>query len=96
MPHAVPCCRGITELGEYASLALLRGSNGMTVANLADPGNGMRDTWVILAVEWVIFIITALYLEQVGGAAQLAVHCNTYPTPQPPKQLVQLDWGLAL
>eukprot|EP00878_Enallax_costatus_P037262 GHUV01042075.1.p1 GENE.GHUV01042075.1~~GHUV01042075.1.p1 ORF type:complete len:295 (+),score=74.43 GHUV01042075.1:385-1269(+) len=57
--------RGITELGEYATLGLLRGSNGMTVANLADSGNGMTGTWVILAAEWVIFMVAALYLEQV-------------------------------
>lgn len=64
--HDVPCCRAIFELGEYATLGRFRGSAGMTRANLKDADNGMTDTWVILAVEWIIFMAAALYLEQVS------------------------------
>lgn len=39
----------------------------MTPAQLLGPGNGMITTWVILAVEWVVFMVLALYLEQVRG-----------------------------
>lgn len=37
----------------------------MTIASLQEPGNGMTTTWAILAVEWVVFMVLALYLEQV-------------------------------
>ncbi|KAF8065710.1 ABCA3 [Scenedesmus sp. PABB004] len=57
--------RGLFELGEYAFLAVYRSSAGMTAANLADPGNGMLTTWLILGLEWVAFMALAWYLEQV-------------------------------
>lgn len=62
---ACPAARGLFELGEYAFLAVYRSSYGMSVANLADPNNGMTTVWLILACEWVLFMALAWYLEQV-------------------------------
>lgn len=53
-------------MGEYAFLAVYRSSYGMAVSNLRDPGNGMLGAWLILGLEWVVFMILAWYLEQVG------------------------------
>lgn len=52
-------------MGEYAFLAVYRQSYGMSLSNLRDAGNGMTEVWVILAVEWVVFMMVAWYLEQV-------------------------------
>lgn len=52
-------------MGEYAFLAVYRSSYGMSVSNLRDAGNGMIEVWIILAVEWVVFMALAWYLEQV-------------------------------
>jgi hypothetical protein len=52
-------------MGQYAFLANYRNSFGMTVADLRDPGNGMVGAWIILVVEWFVFMLLAWYLEQV-------------------------------
>ncbi|WIA37022.1 hypothetical protein OEZ86_014006 [Tetradesmus obliquus] len=57
--------RGLFELGEYAFLAVYRNSYGMSFASLSDPGNGMTTAWLILGVEWLLFMGLAWYLEQV-------------------------------
>ncbi|KAF6264708.1 hypothetical protein COO60DRAFT_1482014 [Scenedesmus sp. NREL 46B-D3] len=57
--------RGLFEMGEYAFLAVYRNSYGMAFSNLRDAGNGMTTAWLILGVEWVVFMAAAWYLEQV-------------------------------
>jgi hypothetical protein len=52
-------------MGEYAFLAVYRSSAGMTPADLWVKGNGMLEAWLILGVEWVVFMVLAWYLEQV-------------------------------
>jgi hypothetical protein len=52
-------------MGEYAFLAVYRNSYGMAFTNLRDAGNGMTTAWLILGVEWIIFMSLAWYLEQV-------------------------------
>jgi hypothetical protein len=67
-------------MGEYAFLAVYRNSYGMAFANLRDAGNGMTTAWLILGVEWVVFMGLAWYLEQVGGAHEQlhgCLHCCT-------------------
>jgi hypothetical protein len=54
-------------MGEYAFLAVYRSSAGMTPADLWVKGNGMLEAWLILGVEWVVFMALAWYLEQVRG-----------------------------
>jgi len=60
--------RGLFELGEYAFLGVYRGGAGMTWASLSEPRNGMREAWIILSVEWAVFMVLAWYLEQVFSA----------------------------
>jgi hypothetical protein len=60
--------RGLFELGEYAFLGVYRGGSGMTWRTLQEPKNGMREAWVILAIEWAVFMVLAWYLEQVMSA----------------------------
>ena len=52
-------------MGEYAFLAVYRSSYGMSTSDLWAKGNGMLEAWLILAVEWVVFMALAWYLEQV-------------------------------
>ena len=52
-------------MGQYALMATYRNSYGMTAADLRDPGNGMVGAWIILLVEWFVFMLLAWYLEQV-------------------------------
>jgi hypothetical protein len=37
----------------------------MSFADLSAKGNGMGEAWLILGVEWVVFMLLAWYLEQV-------------------------------
>jgi hypothetical protein len=63
-------------MGEYAFLAVYRNSYGMDFANLRDAGNGMTTAWLILGVEWVVFMGLAWYLEQVcGGGGGMLCNC---------------------
>jgi hypothetical protein len=55
------------ELGEYSALGENRNSHGLLFSNLNDPDNGMKTVWLILGVEWVIFMVVSWYLEQVRG-----------------------------
>lgn len=57
--------RSLYEFGEYAFLAVYRNSYGMSFTNLHDDGNGMITVWIILLVEWWVFMVLAWYLEQV-------------------------------
>jgi hypothetical protein len=52
-------------MGEYAFLAVYRSSYGMNFADLSAKGNGMVEAWLILGVEWCVFMVLAWYLEQV-------------------------------
>jgi hypothetical protein len=52
-------------MGEYAFLAVYRSSYGMALPDLWARGNGMLGAWLILGVEWVLFMAAAWYLEQV-------------------------------
>jgi hypothetical protein len=66
-------CRGLYELNEYSALAVSRKSYGLAVGDLSDPQNGMKTVWLILGVEWVIFMLAAGYLEQVGRPSACVV-----------------------
>jgi hypothetical protein len=52
-------------MGEYAFLAVYRSSYGMSWEDLGARGNGMAGAWLILGVEWMLFMALAWYLEQV-------------------------------
>ncbi|GAX75876.1 hypothetical protein CEUSTIGMA_g3319.t1 [Chlamydomonas eustigma] len=59
--------RGLYELGSYSLFAINANQYGMTLSDLFDQGNGTIIAWVILLVEWPIFMVLAVYLEQVLG-----------------------------
>lgn len=59
--------RGVYELSAYAQLAGATQGTGLTFSNLGDAGNGMVAVWLILLVEWPVFMLAALYLEQVSA-----------------------------
>jgi ABC-type multidrug transport system ATPase subunit len=61
--------RGLFEISQYAFRAAYSGDQGMTWAKLSDPGNGLPAVMGFFAVEAVLFLLLAWYLEQVlpGG-----------------------------
>lgn len=64
-------------MGEYAFLAVYRSSYGMSWEDLGAKGNGMAGAWLILGVEWVLFMGLAWYLEQVGTYVCVRCWCAT-------------------
>lgn len=60
-----PACRGMYELGSYASLGMQRQGLGMSPSTLYDGSNGMVHVCAMLAGEWVVMMLLAWYLEQV-------------------------------
>ena len=57
--------RGLYELSQYALAGHYTGTSGMMWEDLNDQGNGMKETLVIMALEWLIFLIASYYLDQV-------------------------------
>jgi hypothetical protein len=58
--------RGWMELNEYSTLAVSKGTFGMTWEDIAtDPRNGMAAVFLFLGLEWPVFILLALYFDQV-------------------------------
>lgn len=57
--------RGLYELAEYAFQGVYSGQYGMRWSNLRDPKNGLGEVMLIFAIEFVVFTVLALYLEQV-------------------------------
>jgi len=43
----------------------IQGEKGMKWSNLNDKENGMKEAMIILAVEWVVFLLITFYLDQV-------------------------------
>ena len=52
------------ELAQYAFLADRNGGSGLTWSKLHDDNNGMTTIWIILVVEWAVFLVEAWYLDQ--------------------------------
>uniref|UniRef100_A0A1D2A8G4 ABC transporter domain-containing protein n=1 Tax=Auxenochlorella protothecoides TaxID=3075 RepID=A0A1D2A8G4_AUXPR len=59
--------RGFYEMGAYAFRATFSpgSTRGLQWSTLSDPGNGSIAVLIIFAVEWVVFLLLAWYLEQV-------------------------------
>lgn len=55
---------GLYELAQYAFLADRNGGSGLTWSKLHDDNNGMITIWIILIVEWAVFLVEAWYLDQ--------------------------------
>lgn len=56
---------GLWEISQYAFRAAYQGSEGMTWSKLGDPNNQVPIVMIIFAVEWIVFMAAAWYLEQV-------------------------------
>jgi ABC-type multidrug transport system fused ATPase/permease subunit len=61
--------RGLWEFAQYSFQAVYTGRKGMQWSNLKDKKNGMSDVLVILLVEWIVFMLLTLYLDQVVSSA---------------------------
>ncbi|KAK3226529.1 hypothetical protein Dsin_006391 [Dipteronia sinensis] len=57
--------RGLYEFGQYSFRGNYLGIDGMRWANLSDSGNGMREVLIIMAVEWLVVLFVAYYVDQV-------------------------------
>ncbi|GAB4824041.1 hypothetical protein N2152v2_011087 [Parachlorella kessleri] len=57
--------RGLYEIAQYSFRASYQDSTGLTWSNFGDPNNGMIGVMIIFAVEGVVFLLLAWYLEQV-------------------------------
>ncbi|KAL9687963.1 hypothetical protein QQ045_032375 [Rhodiola kirilowii] len=57
--------RGLFELGQYSFNASFLGTKGMLWENLNDEGNGMKEVFVIMLLEWIVFLVSAYYIDQV-------------------------------
>ncbi|MCO5597007.1 hypothetical protein L7F22_051079 [Adiantum nelumboides] len=57
--------RGLYEFAQYAFIGNYKGTSGMHWSNLNDPQNGLKTVMGIMAVEWLLFLVIAYYLDQV-------------------------------
>ncbi|KAG0620187.1 hypothetical protein M758_4G196700 [Ceratodon purpureus] len=57
--------RGLYEFSQYSFKAVYTGEKGMRWSNLNDERNDMKSVLIILAVEWVVFMLLNFYLDQV-------------------------------
>lgn len=57
--------RGLYEIANYAFRAAYGNGTGITWSNLNDDGNGLVAVMIIFAVESVVFLILAWYIEQI-------------------------------
>ncbi|KAI5074522.1 hypothetical protein GOP47_0010483 [Adiantum capillus-veneris] len=57
--------RGLLEFSQYAFIGNYKGTSGIQWSNLNDPENGLKTVMSIMAVEWLLFLLIAFYLDQV-------------------------------
>ncbi|GIL46004.1 hypothetical protein Vafri_3096 [Volvox africanus] len=57
--------RGLFEFSAYSQRAIFGNGRGLGWSGLRDEGNGMISVWIILLVEWPVFMTLAWYFEQV-------------------------------
>ncbi|KMZ69468.1 ABC transporter A family member [Zostera marina] len=58
--------RGFYELGQYAFAGNYMGTSGMSWKNLNDGRNGMKESIIIMVVEWFIILLLAYYLDHLA------------------------------
>lgn len=61
--------RGLYEFAEYSFRGVYMNSKGMQWSDLNDEKNGLRTVLIILFIEWVVFMLLNLYLDQVVASA---------------------------
>jgi ABC-type multidrug transport system ATPase subunit len=57
--------RGLYEIANYAFKAAYASGSGITWSNLSDDDNGLVAVMIIFAVESVVFLVLAWYVEQI-------------------------------
>ncbi|GBG60704.1 hypothetical protein CBR_g12441 [Chara braunii] len=57
--------RGLYEFANYSFVGNYMSTKGMRWSNLSDENNGVGGMIGILVVEWIIFLLLALYLDQI-------------------------------
>ncbi|GFP99358.1 ABC transporter a family member 7 [Phtheirospermum japonicum] len=62
--------RGLYEFSQYAFNGNYMGTDGMRWGDLNDSDNGMREVLIIMAVEWVVILGVAYYLDQVVSSGK--------------------------
>ncbi|GBG86818.1 hypothetical protein CBR_g42101 [Chara braunii] len=76
--------RGLYEFANYSYEGNYQSTTGMRWSNLSDGKNGLTDMMAILATEWIIFLLLALYVDQI---IDTGVGVTRHP-------LFFLDWRL--
>ncbi|KAM5570708.1 ABC transporter A family member 7-like [Rosa sericea] len=56
--------RGLYEFAQYSFNGNYMGTDGMRWRDLSDRENGMKEVWIIMAVEWFVVLFLAYYLDQ--------------------------------
>lgn len=88
--------RGLYEFAQYAFEGAYRGEDGMMWTNLGDEENGLLGAMVIMLVEWVLFLLVAMYLDQVLDAGTGVRRAWNYCLQKPRKatdQQLMADGG---
>ncbi|CAN0901622.1 ABC transporter A family member 7 [Linum grandiflorum] len=57
--------RGLYEFSQYSNTGVTNGTHGMRWENLNDSGNGMKELFTIMTVEWIVVLFVAYYIDQV-------------------------------
>lgn len=56
--------RGLYEFGQYSFRGHYMGIDGMRWADFADSGNGMREIFIIMLIEWLLVLAIAYYIDK--------------------------------
>lgn len=62
--------RGLYEFAQYSFNGSYMGTGGMRWKDLSDSNNGMRDVLIILAVEWLVVLGVAYYIDQAKSSGR--------------------------
>ncbi|CAA0826823.1 ABC transporter A family member 7 [Striga hermonthica] len=62
--------RGLYEFSQYAFTGNDMGTDGMRWTDLSDSNNGMREVLIIMALEWVVVLCFAFYVDQVTSSGK--------------------------
>ena len=57
--------RGLWEFAQYSFIGNYKGIQGMQWTNINDSQNGIKSVLGIMAVEWIFFLLSMYYLDQV-------------------------------
>ncbi|XP_011071621.1 ABC transporter A family member 7-like isoform X1 [Sesamum indicum] len=62
--------RGLYEFSQYSFNGNYMGTDGMRWKDLNDSDNGMREAFIIIAVEWLVVLCVAYYADQVVSSGR--------------------------